>query len=393
MPLTETIRNKEFVQPTADQGGFDPGQHPFFSTLFDLLDEHGVRYCALHAHGGLLRSTDFAVHPGDKKKLRPVFLALKRAGYPAVQWIRTESGDHRIVFAQGVDSKPAMVSIDLVFDVGLGMPAGQLVQQRRRDGIFWAAAAENLVPLNGSSLSARIIRWAGKQRDRYSRKGAFLVFLGPDGVGKTTLLRELSNNLSPAFPEQSIYRWRPSIFARAPRLTCLPHSKPLRSTWGSISYLLFTCLDFASGYVLAIRSVLARGGLVIFDRYYHDLLIDPKRYRYAAPLALVRLFGKVVPPRDIFFVVLDADEQTILSRKQQLPIDEIRRQRGAYREFAAQVPASVLITTDRTIERCRIQALGEISRYLSDRLAQRNPAWFGNAKAVVDARAAVERPF
>jgi thymidylate kinase len=391
MPLTETIRNRELVQPRpASLEGFDPGRSAFFSTLFGALDQQCIRYCALHAHSGLLYGSDFAVHPGDKKKLRAVFLALKQAGYLAVQWLEIESGEHRVVFASPVTgSNPETVTIDLVFRGRNGVRVKQIVQQRRRNGIFWAAAVEKSLergPQDGIPWRARIIRGARKLRDHFSRKGAFLVFLGPDGVGKTTLLRALSNSLAPAFPEQSIYRWRPTIFARAPRPSSLPHSKPMRSAWGSISYLLFTWLDFTSGYLLALHSVLSRGGLVIFDRYYHDLLIDPKRYRYAGPIGLARFFSRLVPPRDPFFVVLDAEEQTILSRKQQLPLNEIRRQRGAYRAFAGRVPTSVLITTDRAFEHCRAQALEAIFRYLSERLAQRNPAWFEYGKTVVDTR-------
>jgi thymidylate kinase len=144
--------------------------------------------------------------------------------------------------------------------------------------------------------------------------------------------------------------------------------------------LFFSWLDFTTGYIVAIRSALSRNALVIFDRFYHDLLIDPKRYRFAGPLWLVRAVSRIVPPRDLFFVVLDADEQTILSRKQQLPPEEIRRQRRAYREFAAQTPASVVVSTENPIEQCRAEALECIFQYLSARLADWNPRWFGAAR-------------
>jgi thymidylate kinase len=387
MPLTEKIRNPELLQPRPAGGdAFDPRRSAFFITLFGALDQHGIRYCALRVGGGLLYGSDFAVHSGDAKKLGSVFLALKQSGYLAVQWLEIGSGGHRIVFAsQRSDSKPEMITIDLVFGRHGGIRDKHIVQQRRREGIFWVASTELLKPSlqhnDSIPLQARIIREARKVRGHFSRKGACLVFLGPDGVGKTTLLRQLSTSLAPAFPEQSIYRWRPTIFARTPRPSSLPHSKPIRTMWGSIAYLLFACLDFTSGYVLAIRPVLVRGGLVIFDRYYHDLLVDPERYRYNGPLGLARLFGQLLPPRDALFVVLDAEEQTILSRKQQLPLDEIRRQRAAYREFAGQVSTSVLITTDQALDRCREHALQEIFRYLSKRLARRNPTWFEYGKA------------
>jgi hypothetical protein len=143
----------------------------------------------------------------------------------------------------------------------------------------------------------------------------------------------------------------------------------MRGTWSSISYLIFTWADFLSGYFVSIRSVLSRKGLALFDRYYHDLLIDPKRYRYTGPMWLVQKMARLIPPRDIFFVVLDAEEQTIHSRKQQLPIEEVRRQRTAYREFAKQASASVVISTEWKLDQCRTTVLDHLITYLSERLA------------------------
>jgi len=344
MPLTDSILTPELTHPQPVRAeGFNPRRDPFFSVFLDAMEGHGVRFRALHSVDGLLHGTEFAVDPTDDWKFSAVFGDVKDAGFLPVQSLQMESLAQRVIFARIADGQPETFVIDLFL----------------RD-----------LSSTGVSHSAKLDQSGG----------ATLVFLGPDGVGKTTLLRAVSKSLEAVFPEQSVYRWRPAIFALAPRLARLPHSKPARSTWGSMSYLFFTWLDFTTGYVVAIRSALSRNALVIFDRFYHDLLIDPKRYRFGGPLWLVRAVSRIVPPRDLFFVVLDADEQTILSRKQQLPPEEIRRQRRAYSEFAAQAAASVMVSTENPVEQCRAEVLECIFQYLSARLADRNPQWFGTSR-------------
>jgi len=377
MPLTETISHPELRRSSVlFEQGIDPGRDHFFSTLFRALDQCGVRYAALHAKQGLLFGTDFIVHPHDESKLSTVFSELRKIGYHAVQCLELESGEQRVVFACVGDENPTIVSITLEFAGRDGLRSETLLEQRTREGILWTTASKT-APGGGKSNSRVAQRFV---KPRNGNQGAFLVFLGPDGVGKTTLLRQLSASLIAIFPEQRIYRWRPGVFSNAQRPVCLPHSKPMRSIWSSIAYLFFTCLDFTAGYWMTIRSMLARNDLVIFDRYYQDMLIDPKRYRYTGPMWLVRAIDKIVPPRDIFFVVLDAEEQTILTRKQQLPIEEIRRQRAAYRHFAGSVPASVLVDTEQTVELCSAQALKAVVAHLSQRLSRRNPMWFATAR-------------
>jgi thymidylate kinase len=180
-------------------------------------------------------------------------------------------------------------------------------------------------------------------------KGLFLVVLGPDGVGKTTTIAHLRLELEKLFGSCVSRRWRPGLIRTVSPDTGnrIPHAKVPRGPIASTLSLLGLALDFSVGYLICIRPSMVRSEAVIFDRYFHDILIDPKRYRYAGPMWLPRILHRLIPPRNPVFVILDADEATILSRKQELPLPELKRQRSAYRAFATRRPRSMVVRTDK----------------------------------------------
>ncbi len=183
-------------------------------------------------------------------------------------------------------------------------------------------------------------------------KGLFLVVLGPDGVGKSTTIRCLQLELEKHFGHCRTERWRPGLIRKVTPDTGnrIPHAKVPRGPVSSAIAILGLALDFSLGYVVSAHPAMARSEAVIFDRYFHDLLIDPKRYRYAGPMWLPHLLSRWIPPRQAIFVVLDADEDLILSRKQELPLHELKRQRLAYKAFAARVPQAMIIRTDKPVD-------------------------------------------
>ena len=336
----------------------ESGGSVFWITLLAALDAHQIRHRVLHANDIAPFASELAIHPSDRAMLGKVFSELRRAGYRAVRSVKTCPNRHRIAFAK-VDAEAAIETLDIDFRVSADkgrISADRLITQRQPS---WLAACWQAVTCSGV------------------RDGAFLVFLGPDGVGKTTLLTSVTTTLGPLFKRQHFFRWRPAMFARAPRPNAPPHSKPRRSTRGSLSYLAFLWLDFVAGYMFRTRKMLCQGDLVVYDRYYHDVLVDPRRYRYDGPRWLARLASRVVPPKTAFFVVLDADEQTIYARKQQLALADIRELRNLYRQFAQATPLSVVVITDRPLEQSTNEVVCAVLRYLADRVERRNPAWFG----------------
>ena len=200
--------------------------------------------------------------------------------------------------------------------------------------------------------------------------GLFCVMLGPDGVGKSTTIDHLQRELQALFGPCIKQRWRPGIIRKVkPDSTNrMPHAKVLRGRLTSAVALLGFALDFCIGYEVWARPAMARSETILFDRYFHDILIDPKRYRYAGPMWLPRLLARLIPPHDALFIILDADDEVILSRKQELPASELRRQRMAYASFSARARNSIVVRTERPVD----EIVAEIVERILDILASRS---------------------
>lgn len=208
--------------------------------------------------------------------------------------------------------------------------------------------------------------------------GLFVVILGPDGAGKSTLVGRLTDAFSPAFSTYRIFHFRPMTVFRQKetgRLVANPHDEVPRGGLGSVAALCAILLDYWLGYAFVLRPVLGRAGLVVFDRYFQDILIDPLRYRYGGPLWVPWLLSKLVPPPDLLFLVLDAEEDVILSRKRELPEDELRRQRFGYKKFARSFTGAALIKTDEGIEHTTQGACRVLIDQLSSRFRRQHRGW------------------
>lgn len=197
-----------------------------------------------------------------------------------------------------------------------------------------------------------------------------IIMLGPDGAGKSTLRKNITESLSSAFSIRPMW-YRPRLIGRsgAGRPAHEPHSLSARSKIASALYLAMVFCDCWIGYFRHSLPPYQRR-LLIYDRYFYDILVDPVRYRYSGPMWAVRFLSRLVPHRKFLLFVLDADEHSIYSRKQELSIEELRRQRLAFRQLGLAMRKTVFINTDNRIVDCTNDAWRSICVYLSANFKQ-----------------------
>jgi thymidylate kinase len=210
--------------------------------------------------------------------------------------------------------------------------------------------------------------------------GLFMAFLGPDGVGKTTTVDRVMARLKPIFSAQQLFHWRPQLIKPRAQgdelvgergwMSINRHGDPPRGALLSLMRLGGVYADYVVGQKRLIRPALERGELVVFDRYYHDILVDSKRYRYGGPQWLLPALKHILPQRRVFFVVLDADEKVILSRKQEVSLEELRAQRRKYAALSRSLHC-LHVRTDSGLDQTLTEVLRGIGQHLTHRFDER----------------------
>lgn len=184
----------------------------------------------------------------------------------------------------------------------------------------------------------------------YPRHLQIICFLGPDGAGKSSVIAGLEKMLINTTKQIKIRHLKPTLFwgnrVKERGVVTAPQSKPSRSRFFSTVKLIIWLIEAWIDY---FWNVPKNSTLMMYDRYFHDILVDPKRYRYGASARLVEFIGKLIPQPD-FFIILDASVKVVLSRKQEVTLDEIYRQRDAYQQLSTQVMNSVVVDAELPLQ-------------------------------------------
>ena len=181
--------------------------------------------------------------------------------------------------------------------------------------------------------------------------GLWIAMLGPDGAGKSAVIDELEHQLAAQFDGVSRFHFRPRFCTHAPARPAVtqPHAQPPRSRLVSALKLLYWFADCWYGYLVAIRPRRRGSGLIIFDRYLPDILVDPLRYRLPAPcLPIAQRLCRAAPHPDLY-ILLDAPPEIVHARKPELPIAELYRQRIAYLNMFSDLRCRLIVDVTGTV--------------------------------------------
>lgn len=177
-----------------------------------------------------------------------------------------------------------------------------------------------------------------------------IVILGPDGAGKSSVIQGLLGKLAQGGCIVKMRHLKPQIVfpqrGKSVAIVIDPHGKPPRSALTSVAKIFVWLMEewYANFFQDKYNT------LLIYDRYYHDLLIDSKRYRYGGPRWAAKLVGTLIPRPDLW-VLLDAPANVLQERKREVPPKECTRQRQAYLVFVQSQRNYVIIDASQSLNK------------------------------------------
>ena len=235
----------------------------------------------------------------------------------------------------------------------------------------------------------RKIRFIWQKLDRiifrYKKYVRAFAVLAPDGTGKTTFLDALIKELNYYYVNDEtderchVYHFRPTIL---PNLGAVgekagimeqdtnwsdPHRNKPANPISSLVRIAYYTLDYILGWQKCVRNDVHYDRFSVFDRYSYDFIVDPLRTKLGLPTWVRKFFVRLTPQPKVVFV-LDADPETIYSRKQELTKEEIARQLEVYRKLADSSKRFRVISAEQTPEEMAREAIKILLEQYSENL-------------------------
>ena len=203
----------------------------------------------------------------------------------------------------------------------------------------------------------------------FHRQDVRLVIMGTDGSGKTHFINQLKPLLEFLRPNLLHAHVTPplpwQLEVDSNRINAQPHAKPNRGWIISNAKLLYFCAIYWIDAFWPHRG----SRIILYDRYFTDLLIDPKRFRFGGSTRFALFIQKHLPP--VHGVIwLSTPPVIAYKRKPELPLQLMQLQYDAYKQLSASYPYAHALDGTRINPDDLNQTLSFIADALQKQLVQ-----------------------
>jgi thymidylate kinase len=214
----------------------------------------------------------------------------------------------------------------------------------------WRRAAPVGVTL--ASAGAAGLRAIERPLQAWSRRGASVALLGPDGCGKSTLARGIASAF--CFPVRTVYMglWPTEDKEVGPVRSALRVARRPMVVWRR--------------YLAALRHRVL-GRLVLFDRYVYDARLPARGGLTWLKRPYFAMLSRCCPAPDLV-VLLDAPGQVMHARSGEYDASHLEMERRQYARIAATLPRVVRVDANRPAEAVLRDAVGQVWRLYQTRI-------------------------
>ncbi|MDH5720413.1 MAG: hypothetical protein OEZ13_07285 [Spirochaetia bacterium] len=212
--------------------------------------------------------------------------------------------------------------------------------------------------------------------------GLFIVFIGPDGAGKTTLAKKIlsSEKFSKLYKDKYYFHSRFPFLPALRKVVELfgknsvetkikieeenDYAKELAplGLLRSMIYPIYYGINALLGYFWLFQKKRIRGGsLIVFDRYFYEYKIQKEFIR--CPRILLNILEFFIPRPDVIVFAKDKAENIYL-RKKELPLDEIKRQLRECEKIVKKNKKSIIINTGSSINIAAVDLEKKIAQFV-----------------------------